>query len=1161
MALRVDHDIVYNFSTTEFVVISEITNEVLERAIKRYEEHWYAELTAQFSRVGGAEGVPLLFVFSGASFRYVKHARVASLLDAPLSTKAPELVDLIKASGRADTLAETILGGTLGSALDALTPHTLKHHILFDDVRAFYQEWLQSEGSAAPLKFMELLTDFERSGKAGIRLANVYALLIALYSEGVVLHPLGVWRGIYKDSGAGTSQKFMDGKMSQSLLSPGASRDYRHISRLVDAVSSAKPQLLRHLQCLLLTTRVRLAELDPDAVLETVNNYLTNEEFRKRKHSNRRDTREVAAKAMRLLSGFLIECGVPDGIKLGHPKALVDGFMARKVAEGKAGGDFALLADKGFTGWSELLSEYVRSAPVSRKKSVIDPIMPFLDWLTKHGSDLASPEEMIRADVVRLPTSHRIKTVNEYLAERYGPTSARAATTFSQTRLFLEWYRREKNEEYRVPFLLDDQPRQPEYLGKTVKEALPARVIEVMKQVLTENDWAWAKQFQVDVLSLKNHKTGAVETVWCPVRAKALYLMLWVPIRAIQVRLLDSGEFDEYQLDGETRSFISNERGIKGRRLGVFREYNDPRSSGGRFVGLFINTNKTQRIYSASKRQGYEIQWEREEVLRTLVEMREWQETYNPLTAPIHVNALEDSNLHAPDNISKLIPEYAFLFRDAASRRASPWEPVSYQRLNVLFMELCAETERRLQATGMPVKLIEKWDVRADGKEVPEVASVTLHSLRVSGITNFAEFGCPLNVITEFLAGHSTILMNIWYQKFGFSTISSIIDRASNAVMTAEGLHQLQKWIDDQAENSAADDANIAEGDAGEDFLGAHPLDQLFMGGSRDALDSLQRQAAGLWHVDIDGICPNGRTLCHEGGERIGTKGYTRNTPVPRGSCPQCRHWVTGPMFVFGQIVKANVLLYHIQEEGQVISKLQDELDTLQKADSLNKNNERRIAEVRASIQVHENQVENALQIWVKRYEYAVRSVSLLREDGLAAEGSDQPHRLLTATTNPAFNGEKALLANSSPEAPEQASDEESIRLSLMETHPLALMEFAAQACEVIPGIEVAAARLKKNKLLDMMLDREGKSPLFFKLSDDDALRAGNALTRFLASIVDQQGVSRLLAGETNLTELGLVDAFDRGLEVAFEKAGIALPGKKAVNDVDDLLLEGYGHA
>ena len=78
----------------------------------------------------------------------------------------------------------------------------------------------------------------------------------------------------------------------------------------------------------------------------------------------------------------------------------------------------------------------------------------------------------------------------------------------------------------------------------THREALPTRYIRELIRILTEDDFAWSKRMPSEWVSLFNHETGQWEKIWSPVRVSALLLKLYLPLRTIQVRMLDSGEAD-----------------------------------------------------------------------------------------------------------------------------------------------------------------------------------------------------------------------------------------------------------------------------------------------------------------------------------------------------------------------------------------------------------------------------------------------------------------------------------------------------------------------------------------------------------------------------------------------------------------------------------------
>ena len=120
-----------------------------------------------------------------------------------------------------------------------------------------------------------------------------------------------------------------------------------------------------------------------------------------------------------------------------------------------------------------------------------------------------------------------------------------------------------------------------------------------------------------------------VTELWSPVRAVAIYIKLELPLRALQVRMLDSGEADTWRYVDSMQggSFVLNDshmaRGSAARpyQQGVF--HYSAKESGS---GLYINTNKTADIYKPENSKGYVIPWAHEAVLHWLQKLLQWQE-------------------------------------------------------------------------------------------------------------------------------------------------------------------------------------------------------------------------------------------------------------------------------------------------------------------------------------------------------------------------------------------------------------------------------------------------------------------------------------------------------------------------------------------------------
>lgn len=1118
---------IYNNDMTSFLLLRQPTQNDVDNVFIRAERFLHQETLERYSKLAVKHDLPMLFTLNYIKtkqgrqpyFVYVKRSAVVEKLGVPESTSALELCQMLRQSGHAPDFATSLLGKNYGELCLTVTNKT-RELMNFSDLRESYRVIAEHAGhDDAPREFLEILTNFDEIENNGLTLRSAFAALLAFASEGCILHPLSLWRGMYPGSGP-APQRYLEMIAHPALLSPSKRRDLDVFQNAV-ASKVKKPEqasTLRVGAALLHATTARLNELDPESVFSVMNAWQAHAYSLVQDKKMVTEARCFLASCANVFADVLVTLGNSKAELFYEEHRIVNNFTLRKKVEGiKRSPDFRFLRsdvvtkadsgsqeeltvnslaskedeirsklrhvpDRDMNTWANLFVDYVKQVPVSRSISVITPIHVYCDWLIAHGHGIQSPNDLDRSDIARTAETTREVTFLEYLDSRYSDSSGSPSRAFGQASLFMDWYQSNVDVNFRNPFHKNDRPPLPSYDGKTSKESLPVRIISIMKEILKENDWEWAKQFEADYRFI-----GAKE-VWCPARAVALYLLLEIPLRTIQVRLLDSGEGDELTYQTKLKKFAPNPNGLSGRRLGVFREFT---SGGKRFTGLYINTNKTQALYSASDRQGYDIMWENESVNEALAFLRDWQMRYNPLKEPVHVNSLSDTTLHAPERIAKLVKPVFFLFRDKASIRTSPHEPISHQRIEMLYLHLLAAAEERLKEEGSDVTLITEWE--PNGK-TPRRAIVTLHSLRVSGITNFAEAGVPLHILTEFLAGHSTILMNLWYHKFGFATVNTVISKAASTNMTEMAAAQFQRWISDQAENSQSVDENSEDA-----FTDACRL--LLAAGSVDAFGSMQKHPTGLWAMDIDGICPNGRTLCHEGGPRIGTKGWTRSTPVQggRGNCPLCRYYVTGPMFLFGQIVKINVLLYHIQERSDEVVKLRNRLDDMQSALEVDNDVKRKIAELRSAIEVIDHEISNGLDTWVKRYEYLMKSQELLKCGG-GSLADDAKNQLITS------------------------SDNNMVEVLQQDASRFDLLEFVNQACEIIEGVDVASAKYRKAKLLDMLLTREGKEPLFFALPDDVMLKVGNRMTRFMTDLIGDKGVSSVLAGQQSLAQAGIHD-------------------------------------
>jgi hypothetical protein len=221
--------------------------------------------------------------------------------------------------------------------------------------------------------------------------------------------------------------------------------------------------------------------------------------------------------------------------------------------------------------------------------------------------------------------------------------------------------------------------------------------------------------------------------------------------------------------------------------------------------------------------------------------------------------------------------------------------PINYGKLGRFYTAVLAETQKRIKDKhGHDIRLV----TTDDNGEVRW--AVDLHSLRVSGITSMIESGVPLEVVSQFVAGHATLVMTLHYLKYSPLKLREFLADAH------------QKILDNT------------------DFVGSElfsaKLDEFapFMlsqagAGTGPGFASL-KERTGIMTINSEGICPG--TTCSTGGPAE----FGRHVPVPGGQrCGLCRYWITGPAHLLGQVAAVNNLAYTIRKKGIEVAHLNDQ--------------------------------------------------------------------------------------------------------------------------------------------------------------------------------------------------------------------------------------------
>jgi hypothetical protein len=660
--------------------------------------------------------------------------------------------------------------------------------------------------------------------------------------------------------------------------------------------------------------------------------------------------------------------------------------------------------------------------------------------------------------------------------------------------------------------------------SETNKAALSIRHIERLRAMLAEGktfrEWIWAQQameggsagadwFKVEENLVDREDPDCVwrerETtpyeqerkgyparifeMWSPVRAVALYLKLELPLRTFQVRMLDSGEADTWRYEHGSglgsSCFVRNQGPLatgddrRPHQRGVFH-----RTQGENDAGIYINTNKTADIDKAENDKGYVIPWSHPEVLNWLTKLRNWQQKYNPLAAPTPWTELQAKHFgKTPPHPGVLAQRgrTCFLMRDPTDEEQD--KPLTSNSLDYLWRKLlerleqqCAQDGETLP-NGSPLEFV-KGSTRA--------FHFPLHALRVSLITFMVlDQKLPIAVVSKLIAGHTRIIMTLYYTKFGKSQMREVLEEAERHELEAKEANYRRIMTETSYEKF------------GEHFA------TLNLDAVRAALAN-KTAAAFTW--DERGICPNNATLCDVGGEKLSeSKTLNFYAPVPgfpgERNCVLCRFFISTPAHLPGLMAEFNAYSLKSHTQSRKSVRLRTELEALQ--------NERAWASSQGLPFARFKQLEAA----AKRVESA--EVVLQQYVNALIATHAFIRKCLDIEQDQAGTGDIKLVASGS------MAD---LTVAFQEVHSeMHQLEVVCQNAVVYPDLREEAPILRRGQILDAMLEYNSISPIFMKLDADMQLIAGNALMDLIktraGSIKDALPYAQ---AKRHLSELGI---------------------------------------
>ena len=580
-----------------------------------------------------------------------------------------------------------------------------------------------------------------------------------------------------------------------------------------------------------------------------------------------------------------------------------------------------------------------------------------------------------------------------------------------------------------------------------------------------------------------NREHITIYQIWSPVVSMVLFIKLHLPLRTYQVRMLDSGEADTLRY--EHGEWIKNPHkfALNHYSKGVFRQFKD-NATGVESTGLYISTNKTADQNKDEFERGYEIPWQNEDVLFWLERLRNWQEKYNPITKPTDYTTLKKKHLGIVKSEASLSAMgcSCFLFRNASARKTEDRvNPIIDQSIQPFWYKLLHKLERNfltsgnILSDGSALKLVHDYGV--DARVLKTKTEFPLHSLRVSLITCYIiDAKLPLPVVSKLLAGHSRILMTVYYTKL------------TPAVMK-EKMKDADKLLDDKSPESVRTFLKDAE-------MRQIQCKMAYNDGQAIESALVNRNPLG-WEKRHHGLClAGGNTVhsdelskvagCWNGGEAIASRGSAGKfyNSVPHGTenCVRCRWFITESRYLPALNAHLNFMSYKAHEAANLAVKIEVDIEKM--------NDRKYAAECEGKPFTQNNQLQ-ALQ---RRYEKQVVEADEYTKDWIAT-----------------FNIIRRIIEIEQDRAESDATNklvavgsESDIKVGFMETdsellHLSLLCDDAEVYPDMLDDVKKTSVIQDRTLSLSRFMMRKGYMPQLLVLDQEQQLIAANAMMRQMA--------------------------------------------------------------
>ncbi|TKF32986.1 integrase [Vibrio kanaloae] len=640
----------------------------------------------------------------------------------------------------------------------------------------------------------------------------------------------------------------------------------------------------------------------------------------------------------------------------------------------------------------------------------------------------------------------------------------------------------------------------------------------------------------------RKDKNITLYQLWSPVKSMVIFMKLHLPLRTYQVRMLDSGEADTWRYENGQWAVntqhdfaLGSEKRPFGK--GIFRRIHDT-MTGQHSTGLYINTNKTADQNKDELERGYIIPWQNEEVLYWLKKLRNWQEKYNPITKPTDCTTLLAKHTRKKKSEKQLesMGEIAFLFRDASAKGEDKHKPIPYTATDNFWYQLLLTLENQLAEQGNTLDNGERLKLVVDypegARERAKVATLfPLHSLRVSLITAYTmDTQLPLPVISKLLAGHTRLLMTIYYNKITPSVMAEKMSEAE-AQLEAKSPQSTRNFLKDasmeqiQCKMVYNNDDSIQAALANRNPIGweERSCGMCLVGGNTVKLDE----------VSTLGGCWNGGELIRDA--KAAVNRIYGSVPHGPENCIRCRWFITEAYYLKPLNAHFNQLSYKAHQAANLSVEIEGELEALK--------DEQFFCEEQGKPFIKHDELQ-ALQ---RRYEKQQVEADEYAKDWIACFELIQKIIRVEEARNEDDTKDKLIAVGSEQDVSHALkfieTDSELLHLSL-------ICDDAEFYPDLQDELRKTPAIQKRSMQLSRVLMKKGFEPIFMEMDDKQQLIAANAMLRQMAKIADpddklegyRKVASYIEAGEY-LTDNKL---FSQGIHALTDKAihldGIALP-------------------